>query len=111
MEPGPSGLTRCLASDTGLAPGGAPWRRRSISVLRSRICAKPSETADHAASGSRDRATAMNLSPGGLHPLRLLRIGDRQSRRAPRLKAADDIGRIDAEAAHGRGCEARLIAL
>src|SRR6266511_3507455 len=41
MEPGPSGVATCLASETGLAPGGAPWRRRSIPVLRSRISAKP----------------------------------------------------------------------
>src|SRR4029450_7657990 len=55
----------CLPSETGGAPGGAPWRRRSISVLRSRISAKPSSTAPHAASGSRDRdrATALNLLP------------------------------------------------
>src|SRR5947207_11440799 len=68
MAPGPSGLATCLASETDLAPGGAPWRRRSIPVLRSRISAKPSWTAPHAASGSSCRATtwdpstAVNLS-------------------------------------------------
>src|SRR6266540_5182309 len=58
MAPGPSGFAMCLASETGLAPGGAPWRRRSNSVLRSRISPKPSCTAFHAASGLRARATS-----------------------------------------------------
>src|SRR3954447_9026877 len=62
MAPGPSGLAVCLASETGLAPGGAPWRRRSNPVLRSRISPKPSWIAFHAASGERDRATTWDSS-------------------------------------------------
>src|SRR4051812_35697038 len=62
MAPGPSGLAMCLASETGLAPGGAPWRRRSNPVLRSRISPKPSWIAFHAASGERDRATTWDSS-------------------------------------------------
>src|SRR5436189_4049121 len=58
MEPGPAGLATCFTSETRREPGGAPWRRRSISVLRSRISAKPSSTEFHAALGSRERATA-----------------------------------------------------
>ena len=52
----------CFASDTGFAPGGAPNRRRSAVVLRSRSSAWPPSTAAHTTSGAIARVAALLLA-------------------------------------------------